>query len=1124
MKSATKFKIINWHYFWNETIDLRPIVFLTGRNASGKSTLLDGLLVILLGDTSGRFFNKAAMDKSNRTLKGYLKGELGDTEDGGFRYLREGRFSSYLAVEFFDDVNQEYFTMGCVFDIFDDGSEEHRFFILNDKIPDNEFILNKTPMSYKQLLEYFKQEYPNKYTFLDSNKAYQEALKKKFGGLKDKYFQLLKKATSFTPITDITTFITEYVCDPQANIELQAMQETILQYKDLEAEASKLRKRIEKLEEIEDLYENFKNVKSGVKLCSYIIEKLEYQIASDRVASYYRQIDSYKHRLVEIDSELEDIEANKNELTRKKYQLIADQGNNDTYKMTSELLEEKKSLNDKIKVIEKDLNDVQSKLHNYANNYFEISKVLKENFDSINVDILDEDRVSDILEIKNILDIVIKKSKVILDTLDKGLTFVSDEDLNSWRESLFSFKQLVSAFCVSFARSIRNLESKLTSLRLDFDSLKRGVKAYDPTFYRIKNELQNRLTLKYNKQIDVEILADLIDISDKSWTNAIEGYIFNQKFHLFVEPRYYFDAYEILKHLLEENRFYQTSLVDQEKLIERDFKAGPNSLATEIITDHKGARSYINFLLGTIKKCENVQQARESQNGITRDCDIYRNFSLSKINPRLYANSFIGRNVGPKLILEKQSEIDNLVNLINQYRSLYQIINKANSLEIINTNEINSMLSDIKQSHELTGLRSSLNYIEEELSKHDVVEIDSIEKRINNLDEDLKQLQTDADNLNIEKGNLTTSIKTLQEDKIKEETKNIKEKEEHLNQNYDFEFVKTEGLPTLERELAENDNKVLEVMKKYQVEIGRGQYLSANVLNQIKKLRKEYVSDYHLSLNCDSEENTEFDNELIDLRDVKLPEYEEKIADAYNKATKQFKDDFIAKIRNQIEMVEDQINELNEALSASTFGNDSYQFTVKPNPVYKRYYDMFKDDLILSQDEDENEFITKYQDVMNDLFSQITLTSQTPSQDFLSNFEKFVDYRSYLDFDLIVTNKEGVKQRLSKMIKKKSGGETQTPFYISVLASFAQLYRTKEKGELSNTIRLIIFDEAFSKMDRGRIQESIKLLRKFNLQAIVSAPSEKLTDISELVDETLVVLHSKNSSCVRLYAKDVEVD
>ena len=102
--------------------------------------------------------------------------------------------------------------------------------------------------------------------------------------------------------------------------------------------------------------------------------------------------------------------------------------------------------------------------------------------------------------------------------------------------------------------------------------------------------------------------------------------------------------------------------------------------------------------------------------------------------------------------------------------------------------------------------------------------------------------------------------------------------------------------------------------------------------------------------------------------------------------------------------------------------------------------------------------------------------------------KKFTDYRNYLDFDLIVKDKGGNEQRLSKMLKKKSGGETQTPFYISVLASFAQLYRVHESGELSNSARIIIFDEAFSKMDGGRIKESIKLLRKFGLQAILSAP------------------------------------
>ena len=1123
MKTATKFKVINWHYFWNESIDLKPIVFLTGNNASGKSTLIDGLMVILLGDTSGRYFNKAAMEKSNRTLKGYLRGEIGDNDEGGFRYLREGRFTSYLAVEFYDDLNKTYFTMGCVFDCYDDGSEEHRFFTLDDKIPENDFIVNNTPLSYKQLNEFFQENYPARFKFYDSNKQYQESLKRKFGGLKDRYFSLLKKATSFLPIDDISTFITQYVCDSQTNIELDAMQDTIQQYKNLEEEASVLKIRVDKLDEANELYSQYKHTKNVMTLCSYIIEKLEYQIASDRITSYHNQIKQYKERLTLIDSELEEIESNKQDLTKRKYQLIADKSNNDTYRMTSELLDEKKALNTKIAALEKDIEDVNSKLHSYANNYYEISKALKETFDKIDIDILDDDRVADIVEIKQSLDSVIEKSHDILRLLDQGLNSVSESVLLDWREDLFKFKQLISAFCVSFARSIRNLESRLASLKLDQDSLKRGVKAYDSSLSNIKNELEERLSAKYNKSINVEILADLIDISDKSWTNAVEGFIFNQKFNLFVEPKYYFDAYNILKNLLEEHSYYQTSLVDQEKIIERNFKADSGSLAEIIETDHIGARSYINFLIGKIKRCDSVTQARESLNGITRECDVYRNFALSKINPRLYRNSFIGRNVGAKQILDKQEEISKLSSLIAQYKELYTIVNKANSLEIINTNEINSMLQDIRSSHELAGLNSSLQYINDELSKHDTVEIDSIERRINLIDEDLANLQKDADNLNIEKGNLTTSIHSLEEDKIKEENKSIKERLNHLNESYSFDFVKTEGLPTLERELSEN--KPLEIIKKYQVEITRAQYLSANIFNQIKKIRKEYVTTYHLSYDIDNEDNTDFENELYELKEVKLPTYREKIADAYNKATRQFKDDFIAKIKDQIETVEDQISQLNDALKESTFGNDSYQFTCKPNPVYRRYYDMFKDEILLKQDENEEEFLNKYQDVMNDLFSQIILpNANSANKESLVSLEKYTDYRTYLDFDLIVTNKEGVKSRLSNMIKKKSGGETQTPFYIAVLASFAQIYHTKDKGEAGNAIRLIIFDEAFSKMDRERSRESIKLLRKFNLQAIVSAPSEKVDDISDLVDETLTVLHSKRSSCVRLFARDDKQD
>ena len=77
-----------------------------------------------------------------------------------------------------------------------------------------------------------------------------------------------------------------------------------------------------------------------------------------------------------------------------------------------------------------------------------------------------------------------------------------------------------------------------------------------------------------------------------------------------------------------------------------------------------------------------------------------------------------------------------------------------------------------------------------------------------------------------------------------------------------------------------------------------------------------------------------------------------------------------------------------------------------------------------------------------------------------------------------------------------------TPYYENDKG--VEVYRINNDD---NTIRLIVFDEAFSKMDSERIEESIKLLRKIGFQAIFAAPPEKLQDIQSLVDSTLLVLN-----------------
>lgn len=1117
MKLLTKIKLINWHYFWNESFNIDQIVFLTGLNGSGKSTLVDAFEVVLLGDTSGRSFNKAALDKSARTLKGYLRGELGDDQEGGFKYLRNGRFTSYIALEFHDDVENKDFTMGIVFDSYDDGSEEHRFFSVEAPIPENEFIVDNVPLSYKDLAGYLSENYDGSYRFFDSNKQYQEFLKRRLGGLKDKYFSLLKKATSFTPITDITTFITEYVCDPQQNLDLTHLQDNIIQYSKLKLESENIERRIERLEEIKTSYESYKDIEKDFNVSKYFIDRCELFNSEEKVKAFKNEVIKSEERIHEIESELEEHAATIKELEKRKYKLIQDRTNNDVAKITEDIYIQKRDTEEKIRAIKNELNGVKDTLMQYIESYEEEATNLIDELSAVDKDAInDEDKEEEILNIilssKKVKEVSIKlKTK-----LDEDLMLVSKTDLETFKDALKEFKDNVSSLATSLARITANLEKKIQNLKEEELMVKKGSKSFDHRLKSIKEALQIELSNRFNKKIEVELFCDLIDIKDQSWANAIEGYLYNQKFNLFVPPKYYSEAYKILRRILEEYHYYATALVDQEKIIERNFNMEKGSLAEEIETTHEGARAYTNYLIGRLYKAEDIEEARESGNGITRSCDLYRAFSLTKMNPRLYRESFIGVKINDRFIEEKQAQLKANNQNLSVYKTIYRAITEANNLEVLTSGEIEHLLKIISRGNELKGLNSSLEYFNSELESHDTALLESLDKRLKDVEEDIIEITKLKDDILIEKGNLTHEIESLKTEKIVNEEKSIEARKGALKDKYSKDFVDIYALPLLNEQL-NRGRTYFDILTEANSSLSRFQYLSNNLFSSLCKLRREYVHDYHLSYDPDVRDNEVFQKELIEFKEVKLPEYREKIHDSYLKATQQFKDDFIFKLRSAIEEVEDQISNLNEALEQSSFGRDSYRFTVKPSITFKRYYDMLKDDIILEGGEDESLFLDKYKDVMEDLFKQIVDVNnlEENNEELLKNIEKFTDYRSYLDFDLIVYNRENnEEQRLSKMIKKKSGGETQTPFYISVLASFAQLYHVNEEGEIANTSRLIIFDEAFSKMDRGRIKEAVKLLRKFNLQVIISCPTDKVADISELVDETLVVLHNKNTSNV----------
>ena len=123
--------------------------------------------------------------------------------------------------------------------------------------------------------------------------------------------------------------------------------------------------------------------------------------------------------------------------------------------------------------------------------------------------------------------------------------------------------------------------------------------------------------------------------------------------------------------------------------------------------------------------------------------------------------------------------------------------------------------------------------------------------------------------------------------------------------------------------------------------------------------------------------------------------------------------------------------------------------------------------------------------------------------------EKYSDYRTYLSFDmqqLVQNGDEVIKIRLSKMLRKNSGGEGQNPLYVALLASFAQAYHIGQPAGLrkSPSIRLVILDEAFSKMDAEKVASCIELIRGLGFQAIISATNDKIQNYLENVDRTFV--------------------
>lgn len=1119
MKKLKKILLINWLYFSKQVIEVGDVNFLTGKNGAGKSTVIDALQIVLLGETNAHNFNQAANEKSQRTLDGYLRADMDDNSP----YSRRGRdFSSYIACEFWDETEGTRFVTGVVFDCRSDGVNQEHFFIYDGVIPDDCFLVGQEAMDTPSLRSFLRQQYGVCAKLYDTQKQYRTDMLAKWNVHSEQVSRMLKKAVSFRPIVDIQKFITENICDIPDKPDIEAMQQNIRDYKLHEQLARRQEEKLEKLKEIARLHREMQAALDRWKQQSFLVlwaekEDLEGRIAhkqneeKDCQAGVEREEDAFQ----QVSGQIDDKRRRQEELTAACAQ--------------SDVLHEENRLNTEKKSLLKEQKGLLAQIQSTA---LEIKREavllcdLGETISGWREDPLLTPAIAAADEVRQVY-------AGFLDSDERIFTKPLDV-FEQAQEAAARFMDTVREAAYKVEDTISRLKAEQDQRQAALADLRKNVKDYSRGLRQLKDRLSAELKRQAGRDVRVDILADVLEIAEgeENWRKAVEGYLHTQKFYLLIEPEHYQKALAYYDGIKGEYNGRSFGIVDIGKLREREHNAPwGDSLAGKVETDNDLARTYIDYLLGRVVCCAHVNQLRRHKTAVTADGMLYQGYVARPMRKDHMEDAFIGRKAVALRIARLEEEMRAAGSEIASWTPIQSLLAKHKGRDALFTqffvhSTVEQRRSDLERG---TQIAAELSRIDEELSRLDLFWLHEQRRQIERLKQEINMLEGEKDKHIAKKARLKEQIRRLEYEELPELYQQQVEKEDALGEQFTQDFITQTGIPRYGQELSRL-KRASAVAKNFRDQLVRTQNERSGTRSRLFKARQDYISAFQpCSFRVDAMVNDEFAQEQQRLEESELPKYREKIKAARESAMEQFQNDFLAKLKSSIDQVQDQVKSLNRTLKQPKFGTDRYQFRVDRHPDFAEYYDM-----IMAPELMEGEgglfalpFQQKYGKLIEDLFGRLSMSDDTQlnarkQSELQQNIERYTDFRTYLKFDLETTDQNGSKQLLSRTLNTKSGGETQTPFYIAVLASFAQLYQVNNLSKLaSNTVRLVVFDEAFNKMDSDRIVESVRLLRKMGLQAIISTPPDKVPDIAPLADKTLLVLKDRYQMHILPWEKDM---
>lgn len=303
-KTATRLLMVQWSRFQKFCVSLEGSTLFTGVNGSGKSTILDAMTYLLTGNTQ---FNKAAKDR-DRTVLAYVRGDT--KSNGSSRYLRTGEVVSYIAMEFWSPVENNFLVVGVCVESANETSQRSSWFVCRDaKIeqinfmetqgkvlrisPRNELAVNGNTMKSSE--------------FWGRDRGVEQVLRAL--GLRcdvGKYRSKLLKMMAFHPENNIDQFIQECVLEPGKVESLKELREQRQRFEQIKEVYENLRESKVKLEEVEQKSTEYENKQKNLHIREWMLCYQEIRGKEEEEENIKIQIEARKQKLMMLKEEKKD--------------------------------------------------------------------------------------------------------------------------------------------------------------------------------------------------------------------------------------------------------------------------------------------------------------------------------------------------------------------------------------------------------------------------------------------------------------------------------------------------------------------------------------------------------------------------------------------------------------------------------------------------------------------------------------------------------------------------------------------------------------------------------------------------------------------------------------------------